>query len=447
MTASALSTKPLRRTALLHIGDRKAGSTTIQRFMELNEAALGERGFIVSRAAFRRVYHSGLTCYALDDRVLDTAPRNHWDVNSAEALAAFRKTLERDLRAEVDAAPGDATILFSHEDLFRLERTEVERLATFLRSIFDEFKVVVYLRRQVDRDASEYGQMLKGGHTDPDILGHCRSDYNALLDRWSKSFGEAAISPRIFAPADFVDGDLIKDFCAVAELGDPSGYEEVEAANESLSIIAQDYLRAFNTVWSKQQGFPFGLVAHTVIRDFSGSGRRPSRDAGRAHMERYKSSNEKVRKKWFPERRTLFDEDLSTLPEQEAPTSSLEETMVISLRLFHKLGEQIEGLRTNINRAMERNEQVRRRKDALRARFEAQTTRSVALNDGFREAKRLAAEAVASKDPEIHAAALAKIATLKIKTPAVKPPRTTALDDEVAVIDPALKEQDLDPTS
>ena len=423
------------RTAIVHIGDRKTGSTTIQQFLTANKQTLARNGKVVSEAAFRRVYHSGLTSYALDDHVIDTPARRHWDLTSIEDIASFRTSLRDGLLSEAQAVDATAAVLFSHEDLFRIQDHEVERLAELLREIYDNIEIVVYLRRQADRDASEYGQALKNGHTGVDLLAHCRSDYHELLNRWARHFGEDAIKPRIFDAGDFVGGDLIDDFCDAAGLGDPTQYERVAAANESLSVVAQDFLRAFNTVWSKTQGFPFGLVVHTLLRDYAGPGRRPSRRAAEAHMAQYRRANDALRKRWFPERRTLFSDDFSMFPEREAPVSSLDQTMSISLRLMHRLGDQIEGLRANIDRTNESNERIRGRRDALRARFDAQAERVTRLEAALTDAKRTAKEALASKDPVKQAVALERITRLRL---AAAPEPTAADDEDAAAEEPGL---------
>lgn len=429
MSTSPRSTAPLRRAAVIHIGDRKTGSTTIQRFLDHNKETLAADGRIVSDAAYKRSYHSALTCYALADDVFDVGARRHWEIATTQAVADFRERFAAALRAEAEAAPAGATLLFSHEDLFRLPSQDVSRLAALLRSVFDDVAIVVYLRRQVDRDASEYGQILKAGHTGEDLLNHCASDYDDLLGRWSDAFGAAALKPRIFEPGAFVGGDLIDDFCAVAGLGDAGRFERVAAANESLSVVAQDFLRAFNTVCSRRDGFPHGVVVRALLQEFAGSGRLPSRKDAAAHMERYRQSNERVRKRWFPDRAALFNADVSRFPERAAAASTLEETAPIVLRLLQRLGARIEKARGGGDRTTERVAKLRERNGALRGKLAAATERGDALEQSLSAARQAAEEALTATDPTTRDAALRRLAALPSPAPKPKPKTAARAED------------------
>lgn len=322
--------------ALLHIGDRKTGSTTLQRFFTANADALAERGVRLATTGRHIDRHTGLTAYALDDALMAHGARKQWRIETTDALTRFRADLTAELREEAAATPADATLLFTHEDLFQISVSAVHRLAALLQETFSEIRVVVYLRRQIDRDVSEYGQSVKNDTTDRDILARRPSDYWTMLTPWSAAFGDDALRVRLFDRAAFEGGDLLDDFAEAGGLPALDGLERVAPSNESLSVAAQDFMRALNVAWPKAKGPPRAFITRAVLEAFGGTGRQPSRADAARLMRRYRQSNERVRAKWFPDRATLFDEDLSRFPEREAPESPASELVRIAVELVQR---------------------------------------------------------------------------------------------------------------
>jgi len=107
--------------AILHIGDIKCGSKSIQGWLAANDSRLRRHGFHGGVATNHSLYDSGLSCYALDDTDLTAEPRREHAIRATANVPGYRHGLEERLAAEVAALPADArAMLFSHEILLSL---------------------------------------------------------------------------------------------------------------------------------------------------------------------------------------------------------------------------------------------------------------------------------------------------------------------------------------
>lgn len=252
----------MTRRAILHIGTEKTGSTSIQQFLSHGRRWLATHGFHHSKAA-GSPNHVRLFSYAVDN------PRLAFGASDRAEQGKLRRKLEIELAKECDAHP-DATFLFSNEHCHSrlFEAGEVARLKTLLDPLFDEVKVLVYLRRQDLLAVSLYSTLLKAGVSSDEVLvtrpiaalpQHAPEqdlyyDYQALLARWAAVFGDDALIVRRFEPASLVGGDIVADFCDAVGLPAPS--REPARANESLRPEFQDYLRLLNRFLKVKHGYP-----------------------------------------------------------------------------------------------------------------------------------------------------------------------------------------------
>ena len=127
----------------------------------------------------------------------------------------------------------------------------VEHLAEYLRSEFDDIRVVCYLRRQDLMATSRISEGLRAGFPRrwfPNLTsdGDFPSlyDYEALINRWSAWFGESAIQLRIFQRSQLIGGNVVADF-SESQLGlliEQDGRE----IPMCLSLVAQLALMMFN---------------------------------------------------------------------------------------------------------------------------------------------------------------------------------------------------------
>ncbi len=361
-----------KRRAIIHIGTGKTGSTTIQALLAANRETIQAEGFAYPVTPGRR-NHLKLAVYAADKRKAARMARTSRD---GDEVAALARRFAAELGQELDALPASVhTVIFSNEHLTNKVASpeSAARLRDLLAPHFDEFRIVVYFRRQDEYAVSLYSTRLRGGSTHEDMLGAMTAptqaaqlDWAALLDRWGTAFGRAALTPRIFARDAFVDGDLVADFRAACGLGALPLAGEDEVRNPSILPAAQEFIRRLNLAASRggaalpaaedemdddmdeaeqEGGHDVGKIPHLVrtILDarFAGPGRRPSRADARAFTALFDASNERVRAEFFPGRPRLFSDDFSRYPEVADPIPSGEAVAEVAMTVI--LGQQVEA--------------------------------------------------------------------------------------------------------
>ena len=330
--------------AILHIGDMKCGSKSIQGWLDTNEPLLRGHGLHRSVAARHSIYDSGLPCHALDDGDLESEPRRELAIHSAAAVPAYRRAFEDRLAAEVAALPPDArAMVFSHERLVSLQPAEVERLMNLLRRYFDDVRVVVYIRRQDRLVLSLWGQRLKthdpGNRFCDDLLA--TRSYLRMLATWERAVGRGNLAVRVFDRRAFVGGDLLADFRAAAGIPDDPRYRTPAFRNESLDAASQSLLlelrervrdrhqrdrrRLLNRLRRKLRlggsppagPLPFPAPLSTFLwQHFTGSGLRPARGWAERIVAACDQENEAIRRRYCPDRPELFDRDFSEYPRE-----------------------------------------------------------------------------------------------------------------------------------
>lgn len=309
------------RRAIVHIGTEKTGSTAIQATLARNRAHLAGRGFCYSSVAGAGS-HVKLTAYAADDDVRDDIRRRLGIATPAD-LAQFRERLATDLRAEITASP-DSVFVFSDEHFQSrlVSQQSVDRLAGLLTPLFDEIRIVVYLRRQDELAVSRHSTALKSGGVPGALIdlawaGTPFYDYRKLIGRWTEAFGAAALTVRRFETDRLIGGSVVSDFLATTAL--PELAESKERANESLRPDYQAFLGEMN---ARLPRFVAGK-ANPERGDFDrlladmgrGKGARPARDDARAFYAAFADSNEYIRARYFPGDAALFDDDFSRYPD------------------------------------------------------------------------------------------------------------------------------------
>jgi len=328
--------------AILHLGDMKCGSKSIQGWLAENESLL--RGHDVHRSTSTRysIYDSGLACFALDDGNLTAEPRREHAIQSSADVPGYRRSLDERLAAEIVALPpGAQTMVFSHEMLLSLSPPEVERLMALLHRRFSGVRVVAYLRRQDRLFLSLWGQRLKthdpGSRFCDDLLA--TRSYLRMLETWERAVGRANLAVRVFDRKAFVNGDLMADFRAAAGIPDDSRYqmptfhnESLDAASQSLLLELRDLLRERRERDRKRIltrlrrllrlerrphagliTFPASLATF-LWRFYTGNGLRPRRGWAERIFESYSAENDEIRRRYRPDLTELFDREFSEYP-------------------------------------------------------------------------------------------------------------------------------------
>lgn len=303
---------------ILHIGQSKTGTSSIQRVLGGQRAALAKLG-VCYPVSPGWANHGMLPASLVPLSRLGHFNPALWDGIGAEArLAQFR----RDFAAEMAGLPETTRlVILSAEQCGGLltTREEITRLRDLLAPHAARIRVAIYLRRQDQHAASGYTQALrvaainppalpKGG---PERLPHY--DYARMLDDWAAVFGEDAMLVRIFERASLVHGDAVDDFLALCDvpLQVPADHPDRQS-NLSFTPAAIDLVRLLG---ERLKARPEGLRASSLLwRRFTaavsealpGRGWQPHPADAAAFLARFEQVNEAVRRRWFPDRPRLF---------------------------------------------------------------------------------------------------------------------------------------------
>jgi len=333
------------RTAVLHIGPMKTGSTSIQAWLRHHAPALRAAGVAMPLMEIDS---------NLSPLVGDLDPHCHKGRNPvADAITPAA------LRAALDALPDEVRVCVLSAEMMgqRMGREGVLAYRDLLAPYFDRFRVVVYLRRQDQLDVSRHSTTLRRG--DRGRMLQMPLDYARILDEWADAFGRDALRPRLFGRAELVDGDVIADFVAAAELPPVAPATIGQEINPSLDAAAQTLLaklgkRCRETMGTHLMGLhgQLGLIAY-LDRTHAGVGRLPSRADAEAFLAQASEGNERVRREWFPERATLFDEDFSAYPTEATPDPPVHRQLALAHDVILAL-LAVEPTRRSIRRARRR---------------------------------------------------------------------------------------------
>jgi hypothetical protein len=181
---------------ILHIGWHKTGSTALQAFLAGCAPALAKAGF--HYPGFKANHSDTLvSAIAAPDRATYA---EHFTPATAGHEGEDRKSAARRiLRGLLDAAD-DTTLVLSGEDLCLLDHAEVMRLHTALHAVYDDVRVVAYLRDHADYARSALQQLLRMGFQADEVIAQAQGKtglrvlrpvpaYAQQVDIWRSIFG------------------------------------------------------------------------------------------------------------------------------------------------------------------------------------------------------------------------------------------------------------------
>jgi hypothetical protein len=388
------------RSAVLHIGTEKTGTTTIQALLARRRKELSDLGFWYPPSP-GEISHVALAAFA--------APENMQGVPSPPIRNGQfdEEEFARRLHNEMAMLPAHVrTVIFSNEHCHsRLTSTgHVHKLKNFLTPYFDTITVVVYLRRQDEMACSSYSTLLRGGDacfnllprvpapgtstdTHRDYLWSRYFDFEGLLERYALVFDKQFVRPRLFEPASLEHNDVATDFlkaCGLPRwLGDGAG-----RVNRAIPADGQHFLALLNAYLAEPSGGMNGgntaelrdICASIVETRLDGAPRLPTRGEAQRFYSQFRDMNDRVRAAWFPAQSTLFSEDFSRYPEagEDAgapqPERALHGAFLVIKELINEqaatanaLRAQAEASQTQLIRAQAAQIEIARRAEALAA--------------------------------------------------------------------------------
>lgn len=313
-----------RRQVVLHIGTEKTGTKTLQHTLHQHHANLQAQG-IYYLTTPGRIEARSLAAAVLCDDVPDDYLAQQ-GIHDAQARVAFRRQVTRWVRDTLAGLPDNIhTIVISSEHFHsRLRRpVQLQRLREMLDVGSPDFRVVGYLRRQVDLLASYHSTELKNGGTrslQEAAQALCRPQnpyyhYADLLERWAEAFGSDAISPACFTAREWHGGELVQDFLVRSGLtARVPGLALTPAPvhNESLMPAGQALLLVLNRTVAKADYEDAAARQWQPLRErlagpLAGKGATLSREQAVAYQAPFEPDNLALCRRWFGERECLFE--------------------------------------------------------------------------------------------------------------------------------------------
>lgn len=327
----------------------KTGSTSIQYFLRIREKALTDRGFFIPRISHMNMaelpysFMKDIPKTRTSDR-LGISPRNA----QSKRLEILKK-YDGLLKAAVER--NAHTCIFTSEILgsfFHGQHSDdnAVRLRHWLSQRFSEIVVVIFLRRQDLWSVSDYKNRVKNhGQTKQDCLSHDTCiDWQQFLGACAVAFGQANLRPLLFPDSVPEPRDLITDFCHAAGIDSAAFYTPSEAdrfrRNVAIDGRAIELLRQMNEALPArdQYGVPplMRQLEAILMREVPACFVRPSKSQVQAFLSGYHDSNEAVRAMFFPDRHSLFSNDISYYPDRPVyPAYTMQEVAGIMCKLIY----------------------------------------------------------------------------------------------------------------
>ncbi|MGO1118090.1 hypothetical protein ACTL6U_05275 [Rhodovibrionaceae bacterium A322] len=197
---------------ILHCGLHKTGTTALQDFLFDRQEELATSGYRVATENHGDTYR-----FRNLGSWVDLAGLNHDSGTLREGLFPMLARL----------AESGKTVIFSSEALSLVfSEREIQKLARELRAIFDEIKIVFYLRRQDHLALSHFAQRAKNYSVEgtfydrqnrsplplltPNAMKYL--NHNARLGSFATAFGKDALIVRVYDKRQLVGGNTISDF-------------------------------------------------------------------------------------------------------------------------------------------------------------------------------------------------------------------------------------------
>ena len=308
--------------AVIHIGTEKTGTTTIQEYLFQNQQELKYQGYFFIQSA-GKISNRALAAYCMSLDKYDDFFRER-RITDLKGKDEFKEKFLKKFQEEIQSIPENVhTVIISSEHLHSRTNTyeEVLLLRDLLSPYFNEFKIICYLKEQSNLLTSLYSTYLRGGGVEG-LDARCEKrchpqnnyyNYEKMLLNWENVFGLESLSISIFSGNSFLNGDLLDDFIAQIDevlLGKLD--KKTATKNESLNYLGQQLTKAANISISREPENSdtkqlASKLRNLISQRYKGKGEQLKPPIKKEIMSLFSESNEKVRLKFFPHLKKLFE--------------------------------------------------------------------------------------------------------------------------------------------
>lgn len=304
--------------AFVHIGLPKNGSTSIQSWMSSNREAI-EAGGVRNLGAgsyelICATVHVAMSELGLDEK---TAWTHYRKIIKSEQRDKSRQ-IYADLTENLGRMkPGPGIFVCSNEHIFMQREFHIRALDMYLSRFFEDRTYVVYIRDTIDLFTSLYSQQIRNLNfrfcmdfeswldkcvNDP--RPNCAENYFDRLFVWDEVVGKK-LNVRLLETEWLTNGDLIDDFSSLIGIGP---FSKPARLNESFAAEYIEYIRQLNG--ALPDAFPRQVRdrANKILQAASEGKSKlsVSDEQARSIRESLREREEKIRKRYFPDRPFLF---------------------------------------------------------------------------------------------------------------------------------------------
>jgi hypothetical protein len=362
--------------AIIHIGQSKAGSTSLQSFLLRNQEQLRQKNLFYLRNRRWAGPDIELLLTGLLGAGADLT-NSHYRRMITPVQPEEADEVLADLRARItkcaEENPGGVFVASCEQLFLWLEdASHIRGLHDFLTGLFDDITYVCYLRRQEDWIASRYSQALRSGHVL--TLGeHAQKQMKSFsaeerINLWTSVIGTDRLNLRLLESDWLTGGDLITDFLDLAGI-ENTGFEPAERTNESFTPESAEFARLINIACRNRKGGKKKTeelrrrVMRSLTEQSTGKDKlRLSPDQVDQVRARYADENARIAADWFPGRETLYPARAARADAGTADTGN-ETLAAIALELLLTSADSVPG-----RAGRDPNRKARNRKEAQQAR-------------------------------------------------------------------------------
>lgn len=305
--------------AIIHIGMPKAGSSTIQQFLQVNRAALSCQGFLYDRfdPGMGSQFEFPLVALTATNACIPpNFERNLLGLHDLGAQHVYVQRYIQHLDRHLAQAEGHQWFIGSSEHIYPWLNTpgRIAALDEFLRARFGHVRYLVYLRNPEEFILSGYSEAVRRGATHT-LAAHlhkaARVNHAVQVDRWVKAVGRDRFTLRPLSADVLHDADLLTDFAHIVGI-DMTPLQRPDPLNLGLSVQELTLRRLLNRVLPVQGRdgalpLPYQLALSVVLAVWRRRTRLGLNAAQRAHIQALNAQDtEMVRRRFFPGRDKLF---------------------------------------------------------------------------------------------------------------------------------------------
>ena len=300
---------------ILHIGTEKTGTTSIQKFLMINRELLNSNNILIPKTiSLPEGNHRWGPAFAYDDDFEDDFTLRKFKKNKDLRKKMIEEKL-KEFKKEISMSNANICIISSEQFSSRLTNIEnIKKLKKLLSSLFDEISIVLYIRQPIEGAVSALSTSIKCGGVRKGLdLNIFSNNLNNLkiIKTWETIFSKKNFKIKLFDKVEFVNNDLIQDFCCECNIKITSRFTIPEKKNKTLTLDQMKYLNYLNQYYPRfingRVNTKRGELNKFIIRNFKSSNYfLPTKKDYQLFQEHFADDDDFIKREYFPHKKQLW---------------------------------------------------------------------------------------------------------------------------------------------